>query len=393
MGRISPAIPFFMVDVVSVKEGNEVAADVKDSEHGDGDIEGRAVLDSVERMTRLDPGGMLKTVSDLPQQIRDAQNIARHVELPEDFSGARSIVAAGLGGSAIGGDVVRELVAGELKVPMFVVRDYDLPAFVDKDTLVFVSSYSGNTEETLSAYGIARERGARILCITSGGRLAELGARDGVPVVTIPPGLPPRTALGYMFVPMLVALARLGYVKEAGEGFDEAELILRDLALVLGPESPTSVNQAKRLALAMYGKIPLIYGASGITAAAALRWKTQINENSKTHAFWNAFPELNHNETVGWGARKDIAGALRVVLLRDKGDHPRVQRRMEITSTLMSNAAGIDEVYSLGRSKIARLLSLMYVGDFASIYLAFLYGVDPKPVKVIDYLKGELAKG
>ncbi|MDK2931469.1 MAG: glucose/mannose-6-phosphate isomerase [Bacillota bacterium] len=356
------------------------------------DVERKAVLDSAEDMARLDPGGMLKIVSDLPQQIRDALGIAGRADFPASLAGARCIVSAGLGGSAIGGDVVRELVADELKVPMVVVRDYDLPAFVDRDTLVFVSSYSGNTEETLSAYGIARERGARMVCITSGGRLAELATRDGVPLVTIPQGFPPRTALGYLFVPMLVALARLGYVRDAAEGFEEAELILRDLAVVLGPESPTSVNQAKRLALAMHGKIPLIYGSSGITGAAALRWKTQINENSKTHAFWNAFPELNHNETVGWGAGEDISKALRVVLLKDKGDHPRVQRRMEITATLMGGAAGIDEVYSLGRSKVARLLSLVYVGDFASLYLAFLYGVDPKPVKVIDYLKNELAR-
>ncbi len=356
------------------------------------DSERRAFLDSIETMARLDPGGMLKIVGDLPGQIRDALDIAGRAEFPQHFAGARCIVAAGLGGSAIGGDVVRELVVDELRVPMAVVRGYELPAFVDRDALVFVSSYSGNTEETLSAYSIARERGARMVCITSGGRLAELATRDGVPLITIPQGFPPRTALGYMFVPMLVALARLGYVRGAADGFEEAEIILRDLGVVLGPESPTSVNQAKRMAIAMHGRIPLIYGSSGITAAAALRWKTQINENSKTHACWNVFPELNHNETVGWGAPEDIAKVLQVVLLKDKGDHPRVQRRMEITATLMGGASGIDEAHSLGRSKVARLLSLVYVGDFASLYLAFLYGVDPKPVKVIDYLKGELAR-
>ncbi|MCR4401957.1 MAG: bifunctional phosphoglucose/phosphomannose isomerase [Firmicutes bacterium] len=350
------------------------------------------ILDDTDEIARLDPGGMLKIVGELPQQIRDALGIAEQADLPSSLAGARCIVAAGLGGSAIGGDVVREIVAGELRVPMVVVRDYGLPAFVDRDTLVFASSYSGNTEETLSAYGIARDRGARVVCITSGGRLAELASRDGMPLVLIPKGFPPRTALAYLFVPMLAALARLGYVKDAAEGLDEAELILGDLSLVLGPQSPVSVNQAKRLAIGMYGKIPLIYGSSGIAAAAALRWKTQINENSKTHAFWNAFPELNHNETVGWGAREDISRGLRVVLLKDKGDHPRVQRREEITATLMAAAAGIDEVHSLGRSKVARLLSLVYVGDFASLYLAFLNGVDPKPVEVIDYLKGELAR-
>ncbi|MEW6227398.1 MAG: bifunctional phosphoglucose/phosphomannose isomerase [Bacillota bacterium] len=351
-----------------------------------------AVLDNADKIARRDPGGMVEIVAGLGGQIHDALSVAGKVDLPRTLAGARCIVAAGLGGSAIGGDVVREVTCDELKVPMVVIRDYELPAFVDSDTLVFVSSYSGNTEETLSAYEIARRRKARMLCITSGGRLADLATRDGVPLVTIPQGFPPRTALGYLFVPVLVALAELGYVNDKATDLEEAEQLLSDLAVVMGPESPASVNQAKRLALAMHGRIPLIHGATGITGAAALRWKTQINENSKTHAFWNVFPELNHNETVGWGAREDISRALYVVILRDRGDHLRVQRRMEITAALMDGASGIDEVYSIGRSKVARLLSLAYVGDFASLYLAFLYGIDPKPVKVIDYLKSELAK-
>lgn len=352
----------------------------------------QAALDNTDEIARSDPGGMVGIVAGLGEQIRDALGIAGKAEFPRTLAGARCIVAAGLGGSAIGGDVVREVTSDELKVPMVVTRDYELPAFVDGDTLVVVSSYSGNTEETLSAYEIARRRKARILCITSGGRLADLATRDGIPLVTIPQGFPPRTALGYLFVPVLVALSELGYVNDKAADLEEAEQVLRDLAIALGPESPAKVNQAKRLALAMHGRIPLIHGATGITGAAALRWKTQINENSKAHAFWNVFPELNHNETVGWGARQDISRALYVVILRDKGDHPRVQRRMEITAALMKGASGLDEVYSLGRSKAARLLSLVYVGDFASLYLAFLYGIDPKPVKVIDYLKRELAR-
>ncbi len=357
-----------------------------------GRSQGAALLDDAEEMARLDPGDMVGTVSAFPQQIRDALRIASEAEFPRELSGARCIVAAGLGGSAIGGDVVRELASGELEVPMVVARDYDLPAFVDEDALVFLSSYSGNTEETLSAYRVAGERNARRVCITSGGRLADLAGRDGVPLVAIPPGLPPRTALGYLFVPIMVALAELGYVSDRALAFDEAVQVLRDLASVLGPESPVPLNPAKRLALAMRGKIPIIYGATGITAAAALRWKTQINENSKTHAFWNVFPELNHNETVGWGANEEVSRALHVVILRDRGDHPRVQRRMEITPALMEKASGVDEISSVGKSREARLLSLVCAGDFTSLYLAFLYGVDPKPVAVVEYLKGELAR-
>ncbi len=355
------------------------------------DSEGMRILDDAGELARRDPGGMTAAAMDVPRQLREAWDIAEDVSFPENLAGARCIVAAGLGGSAIGGDLVRELTATDRTVPMVVVRQYDLPAFVGRDSLVFVSSYSGNTEETLSAYEAARAREARIVCITSGGRLAEAARADGTPLVSIPKGLPPRNAVGYMFVPMLALLARFGYAADCSEDIGEASQILQDLAAVLGPDCPCAMNQAKTIALSMHRRIPLVYGAEGLTSVAALRWKTQINENAKTHAFWNAFPEVNHNETVGWGAEEALSRVLHVVVLRDKGDHPRVKRRMDITAGLMTKASGLSEVHSLGRSRMARLLSLVYVGDFASLYLAFLYGVDPKPVELIDYLKKELA--
>lgn len=348
------------------------------------------LLDDVDEMQSRDPGGLLSLAMGFKGQIQEALMISDTAELPDNLRGLRNIVTVGLGGSGISGDIIRELISSEAELPLVTVKGYDLPAFVNCETLVFVSSYSGNTEETLSAYETARKRGARIVCVTSGGRLLEAARSDSVPVIVIPGGLPPRWALAYLFTPILMILGRLGYIRDRREALSEAVRLIGDLTTVICPEAPASVNQSKRLALAMYGKVPLVYGSTGITSCAALRWKTQINENSKAHAFWNIFPELNHNEVVGWSARPDMSKAMHVVLLRDKKDHPRVERRIEVTKELIADAAGISEVSSHGKTKEARLLSLVHVGDFASLYLALLYNQDPKPTWAIDYLKERL---
>lgn len=357
--------------------------------HSQPDLE--LLLDDVDKLCCLDPGGIINLVAGFSGQLQEALGISNDVKLPDNLKGPRRIVTVGLGGSGISGDIIRELISHEAQVPLVTVKDYGLPAFVNSETLVFVSSYSGNTEETLSAYKAGRERGAKLVCVTSGGKLLEAARSDDIPVVVVPGGLPPRCALAYLFTPILVILGRLGYIKDRRESLDDAIGLIEDLTTVIYPQAPASVNQAKRLALAMYGKVPLIYGSTGITSVAALRWKTQINENSKAHAFWNVFPELNHNEVVGWSARPDISKGMHVVLLRDKADNVRVQRRMEITKELMAGASGISDVFSIGKTKEARLLSLIHVGDFVSLYLAFLYNQDPKPIKAIDYLKGRMA--
>jgi glucose/mannose-6-phosphate isomerase len=349
------------------------------------------LLDDIDEMRRLDPGGVLNLVAGFSGQLQEALRISDSVRLPENLGGLENIVIVGLGSSGIGGDAIRELVSCEAEIPVTVVKDHRLPAFIDKKALVFVVSHSGNTEETLSAYEIACQRGAGLICVTSGGRLLEAARSHSVPAVVVPGGLPPRCALAYLATPILVSLGTLGYIEDRREVLREAAQLIEDLTRVVHVEAPASVNQAKRLALAIYGKVPLIYGSSGMTSVAALRWKTQINENSKAHAFWNVFPELTHNEVVGWSARPDISKGMHVVLLRDKQEDNKVKRRIEITKELMTEASGVSEVFSHGKTKEARLLSLIHIGDFLSLYLAFLYNQDPKPVKAIDYLKNRLA--
>lgn len=348
-------------------------------------------LDNMETLRAGDPQGMGELIFRLPEQCQEAREIAEKVAWPAQFK-PRNAVVLGMGGSAIGGDLVRSLLEGELKVPMQVNRDYDLPAWVNQDTLVVASSYSGNTEETLSGYDAARQRGAQVVAITTGGKLAERAKRDGVPLCIIPAGLPPRAALGYSLVPLFVMMGRMGLVADHSNWVDEAIQVLKDQRNELGPAVPTAQNRAKQLAELFFGKIPLVYGGEKWRGVAAMRWKTQLNENAKALGFWNAFPELNHNETVGWEAPERLTQEVQVVLLRDREDSVKISKRMDVTAQIMRpHVAGINEVWSVGTSPLARLLSLVYVGDFTTYYLAIMYGIDPFPVRVIDFLKSQLA--
>jgi len=335
----------------------------------------------------------------LPEQFEEAQQLAREMELPayvlSKAANFRHVVVAGMGGSAIGGDLLRVYCAQKLDVPVYVVRDYIPPRFVGEHTLVFAVSYSGNTEETLSFYREAKERGAAVIAVTTGGKLGGMAERDGFPVVVIPEGIAPRAATGYLFLPMLVILERLGLFsseEKVSSEINELASCLREMRERLGPAVPVEQNPAKKLAVSFKGHIPLIWGAAGTTGVVAQRWKGQINENAKAPAYWNEFPELNHNEIVGFEVPEAIT-SLWVVFLRDKCDHPQVKKRINITRGIIEKAVGgISEVHSLGEGLLARMYSLIYTGDFASVYLAVLYGVNPGPVKVIDYLKAELAK-
>ncbi|MGE5508831.1 MAG: bifunctional phosphoglucose/phosphomannose isomerase [Chitinophagales bacterium] len=349
-------------------------------------------LDDLSFYAGADPTGMGKWITQLPEQCAEAYRIGEGAPLPK-LGTIRQVVVLGIGGSAIGGNLLQGYTEGEIKVPFLVNRTYHVPAFVGPETLVIASSYSGNTEETLSAYAEAKQRGATLMAIASGGELQRWAEADGVPFCRIPGGYSPRAALGYSFMPLLAIVSRLGFVRERPDDVAEAVSVLAGMRDELFPERPTGGNPAKQLAERLHGKLPFIYGAAPWSGVAAYRWKGQMNENAKHLAHSNAFPELNHNETVGWEAPESLTAQVEVVLLRDREDHPKVQKRFEVTSTIMRpHVSGITEVWSRGNSVLARLFSLIYMGDFTSYYLALLDGIDPTPVKVIDYLKGELAK-
>ncbi len=351
-----------------------------------------SILDQPGLWPAMDPQGMHSLIAAFPSQFRSASAAALSLSLrPPTHIG--NIVIAGLGGSAIGGDVVRSAAGKELRVPLVVCRDYGLPGFVDRSTLVFACSYSGNTEETLSAYQEALRCGASTVCITSGGQLAQMASRDGVSLVPIPPGMPPRAALGYSSIALLGCLRASGLIQDVKMPLAEASALIDSLAVRYGADEPVSRNPAKAMAEALHGKVVVVYAASGLLEAAAARWRGQIEENAKNLASHHHLPEMNHNEILGWECPGEGLHGFGVVFLRDRHDHPKIQRRFDLTIEIVrKRAPTVHEVWSEGESPLGRLFSILYLGDFVSFYLALLNGVDPTRIDAIDFLKRELSR-
>ena len=349
---------------------------------------------SAANLKKLDKSNMLDLLLDFPQQCRNAAAIAANARMDFQKRDFNKIVFSGLGGSAIGGDVVRSYLYFEAKIPILVLREYQLSGYVDSLTLVFAASYSGNTEETLSAYQEAKEKGATIIAVSSGGKLKESAQKDGFTFVEIPKGLPPRCALGYLSILPLCLLSRLGLAKDVGPYVNKMAQVLEDLKNNnLNPRIGQKDNIAKYIAAKIVNKIPVIYAPSVHFDVCATRFRGQIAENSKALASSHVFPEMNHNEIVGWQNTKKLFKNLIVIMLRDKDAHPRVNKRMDITKDILKKEGiSVLEIHSRGEDLLSRMFSLIYIGDFISYYLAILYGIDPAPVDRVTYLKNELAK-
>jgi len=347
-------------------------------------------LDDRAYVTRFDPKGMLALTDAFPSQCEKALEIAGAANLGSTFEPSQ-IIVTGLGGSAAGGDFTRALCDEQAKVPLLVNRDYHLPKFVDSRTLIFATSYSGNTEETLSAYAEAKSRGARVIALTSGGKLAEQARSNNDALITIPGGQPPRTALGLMMVPVVVALEQLNLLPTQPWGDT-----LRTLSQCVGNwtvESPTGNNPAKALALALFGNLSVLYGLGSWQAIVANRWKGQINENAKNMTFANAFPELCHNEILGW-VKADGQGVKKWVgvVLCDGSESEKLKTRDLVTRELTGRTAEWHEARAVGTSLLEKLLSLTLFGDYVSLYLACLNEVDPESIDSINILKDRLSK-
>ena len=345
-------------------------------------------LDDRAFVERLDPSGMYRLTVAFPHQCREALEVAAAVGLGDLEFSPNAVVLAGLGGSAAGGDLARVLFEAEGGVPFCVNRDYALPGFVGESTLVFAVSYSGNTEETLAAYEDAKSRGAKIIAVASGGRLAELASGDGFPIVEIPGGQPPRTALGLLFVPVVSACERLGLLPK--HDFGSAFALLDECVQDWGVEAEG--NPAKRLAADLHGALAVIYGLGPWQATVANRWKGQINENAKNMAFANGYPELCHNEILGWvkAGEQGVDRWVQVVL-QDGTESAKMKARAEVTAGLTKDVCKTHTVTAKGSSLLDRIVSLTLFGDFVSIYLAALNGVDPENIDSINVLKSELS--
>lgn len=349
-------------------------------------------LDDERAIAEADPGNAREHIGELPQQCADAWRQAQQLSLPESYRSPQSVAIVGMGGSAIGGALLARLVADECQVPIHSVGGYDLPAHVGPDTLVAVSSYSGNTEETLCASSQAMDRGCKLVAVTTDGKLAERAAEKGIPILRFTYEAAPRAALGYSLTLLLALMCRVGLVRDYGSDLDEAVEILQAWQPELAPGVPLERNAAKRLAEQILRRLPVVYGA-GFLAPVARRWKGQFNENSKNWAFWEELPELNHNSVVGYGLPDAIRKRVAVLFLRSSWDHPRIKVRWEATrGLLLREGVMVDAAWGRGESRLAHMLSLIHFGDYVSFYLALLNGVDPSPVAPIDYLKKELAQ-
>ena len=349
---------------------------------------------SAEQVAQLDKSNQTGDVLAMPSQLEDAlwrvetSGIAQREELRKEDAQAPLLVC-GMGGSAVGGDLAAGVMGGRLTRPLITVRGYELPSWATPDTVVLCASYSGNTEETLACYEAARTLQAPRVVVTTGGRLAEAARADGTAVIGIPAGLQPRAAVAYMLVTVLEVAAFAGVAPRVRTEIDAGASALTELVAKWSPDQDEG-NLAKELAASVLNTCVCVYGA-GPTAAVAYRWKTQINENAKQHAFSAVLPEADHNEIVGW-ERAAAIGRCFALFLEDADQHPRIRRRIELTSQLISpGAAGTQTVSSIGNSPLERLLSLILLGDLTSIYLAVLSGTDPSPVPVIERLKQELA--
>lgn len=328
----------------------------------------------------------------LPDQFEIV--IGQGLALPDKYKRSyRNVIVTGLGGSAIGGDILRTYAQNQAVIPVSVNRDYSLPAFVNSESLVLGVSYSGNTEETLSSTREALDRDASVIAVTSGGKLAEMTRSKGCAVVAIPGGMSPRAATGYLFAPLALILADLQIIADPIPDISETVEILKTIRAANHPRVELSNNLARQIARILHGRLPVIWGSTGNTETAAMRWKTQINENAKCPAYFNVFPELNHNEIVGFDIPQELLKQQVVVILKDRGDHARVARRMSISESIIASRVNqVINIDSRGESWLARFYSLVYLGDYVSYFLALEYGVNPTPVEVIDYLKTELGK-
>ena len=349
-------------------------------------------LDDISVYQRFDKSHMLDHLHGFPEQCRKAWQDVLKFDLPREYSGISDIVIVGMGGSAIGGDVACRLVLAESKVPVFVHRDYGLPAFVGDGTLVIVSSYSGNTEETLSAFAELLKTGARKLVITSGGQLQQLAQNRGIPVFLVDYRATPRAVFPYSLISLIGISQKLGVIRDRSADMQEATGVLNRLSNELTETSSVKFNEAKRLAAKLWGRVAVIYGAE-ILSEVARRWKGQFNENSKAWAFFESFPELDHNAVDGYRFPIETKERIFAVMLRSSSFRARTLLRYEATASLLSGA-GIPYgfVESRGECALAQVLSAVLLGDYVSFYLAMLNEVDPTPTGGIDFVKEYLAR-
>ena len=349
-----------------------------------------SVLDSPKKIRQIDKNDMLSFCVEAPKHYEKAAKLAKTVSI--NYPKPKTIIVAGMGGSAIGGELLKDWARDKIAVPIEVCREYSLPAYANKNTLVFVVSYSGETEESLSAFLDAIKRKCMAVCISSGGVLHEFAEKLNVPCLRVTSEMAPRATLPYLFMPLPILLNKIGIVSDVTSEISETIKILRQVSDSNSPEKLFNSNFSKKLASNICGTVPVVYGF-GIYRAVAQRVKTQFNENSKVPAKWEFFPELNHNEIVGWEAVRELAKYFSVIFIRDNDESEAMRQRIVATKELIcKESVKVFEVQSIGKSMLAKMSSVICTGDFTSVYLAIMRGIDPTPVKAIILLKEKMKR-
>ncbi len=349
------------------------------------------ILDDAEALRAGDPRGMLAAFAGCGTQLREAYAAARASAIP--FAGeVRGVLVCGMGGSAAAGDAAAAAFGDGADIPIATLRGYGVPRGYGEEHLALCVSYSGNTEETLAAFGAARARGCTTVVVCGGGALAEAARAAELPAVPIRADAPvPRAGLGALVGGVLGAMVAASVISGIDREVEAAAGVLDRLAGELGPEAPLERNEAKQVAAWVGDRIPVIWGSEGVSAAAAWRWKTAFNENAEVPAFASALPELDHHEVVGWTAKRGEGFCL--VILREPGEHERVQARLDATLEEIADS-GLErrEVRARGDTPLARYLSLALLGDLASAYHALARGIDPAAMDPLVRIKERLAR-
>lgn len=344
-------------------------------------------LDDHHIIEACDSQKMLDIIHNLPNECREAHILSKKMDISGvNAENITNVVVLGMGGSAIAGELIRTLLKNELPVPIIINKDYDIPYFVNENSLVIVISYSGNTEETLDSFFQAVQKTKKIITVSSGGVLKDLAAKNNLYNYELPSGFAPRAAVPYVFFGILEILIKLKLIKNKDEETEKLVNILKFAQKSWKFEIATEQNLAKKIATRFFNKIPVIYATPGYASAVALRWQNQLNENAKVLAHINSFPELTHNEIISFTKSRSVYENLSILFITDP-DYKKVSRGVIFTKQTIQHNFPILEVGPFGDCELEKMFSLIYLGDFVSVYLAFLYQIDPTPIHLIDKLK------
>jgi glucose/mannose-6-phosphate isomerase len=363
-----------------------------------------SILNDEDAVLALDRSGLFEEQLRFPDNLREAVAGAKSVRLPKEvriggrvvrYAGVRKVAVAGMGGSAIAGDVLKDWVGGEVGVSLGVCRGYHLPAYINADSLVFVMSYSGDTEETLSCMVDAVGRGCKIVSISSNGALRRAAETLGLPFIQLPKMAAARASLPYLFASLPYLLAKLGILhsEKVDRNVKATVEVLDELAKKYAVGVSVEENFAKQTAIQLYDAVPVIYSCNSYRSAA-LRFKDQVNENCKMPARFDVFPELNHNEVIGWEAPSEVLKRYSLILLRGVDEPPEVRERIEVLKERIfsKKAKSVIEIIAKGETRLARIFSLIFTVDMISMYLAVLYGRDPMASEIFPLLKHDITE-